>query len=171
MRICTTRAALKQSVKKRHSPAKKLREYALFLQHRQAARFWPARKRRIERGNFILAERELARAGILRRVFRIAGFWNREYRGFTDEETQRDLTRRGLVRVSDFLQELPAGARGRRKVIVAERRIGDDGDTMARAPRNHGVFDRALLQMIEHLVAGDLAFAGHGENFVEVVSI
>ena len=48
----------------------------------------------------------------------------------------------------------------RRKIVVAERRIGDDGDAVPLAPRDHRVLDRALLQMIEHLVAGDLALAG-----------
>ena len=52
---------------------------------------------------------------------------------------------------------------------MAERRIGDDGDAVLLAPRDHRVLDRALLQMIEHLVAGDLALARDIEQFVEIV--
>ena len=54
---------------------------------------------------------------------------------------------------------------------MAERRIGDDGNTVALAPRDHRVLDRALLQMIEHLVAGDLARARDIEQFVKIVCI
>ena len=46
-----------------------------------------------------------------------------------------------------------------RKIIVTERRIGHHRSAVLPAPRNHRVLDRALLQMIEHLVAGDLALA------------
>ena len=54
---------------------------------------------------------------------------------------------------------------------MAERRIGDDGDAMPLAPRDHRVLDRAFLQMIEHLVAGDLALARDIEQFVEIVGV
>ena len=33
------------------------------------------------------------------------------------------------------------------------------------------MLDRALLQMIEHLIARDAAFAGDVENFVEIVGV
>ena len=54
---------------------------------------------------------------------------------------------------------------------MTERRIGDHGDAVLRAPRNHGVLDRALLQMVEYLVTGDLALAGDRQQFVKIVGI
>ena len=74
-----------------------------------------------------------------------------------------------LVRVGDGLQHLAALAARGRKIIMSERRIGDDGDTVLLAPRDDRVLDRALLQMVEHLVAGDLALARDIEQFVEIV--
>ena len=54
---------------------------------------------------------------------------------------------------------------------MAERRIGDDGNAVLLAPRDHRVLDRAFLQMIEHLVAGDLALARDRQQFVEIVGV
>lgn len=54
---------------------------------------------------------------------------------------------------------------------MPERRIGDDGHAMPFAPRDHGVLDRAFLQMIEHLIAGDLPLACDGKQLVEIVLI
>ena len=71
----------------------------------------------------------------------------------------------------DALQDFAALAAGIRKIVVAERRIGDHGDAVFGAPRDHRVFDRAPLQVIEHLVAGDPSLACDFENFVEIVGI
>ena len=87
------------------------------------------------------------------------------------QKSQRDLARRCAVRIGDRLQHLAALAARRRKIIMTERRIGDDGDAMSLAPRDHRMLDRALLQMIEHLIAGDLALARDREQFVEIVGI
>ena len=54
---------------------------------------------------------------------------------------------------------------------MTERRIGDYRDAVLRAPRNNRVLDRAFLQMIEHLVAGDLPFTRDVEKFVEIVGV
>ena len=54
---------------------------------------------------------------------------------------------------------------------MAERRIRDDGDTVLLAPGDDSVLDRALLQMIEHLIAGDLALARDIEQFAEIVAV
>src|SRR6478735_2182270 len=75
------------------------------------------------------------------------------------------------TRVRNRLQRLAGVTVRRRKIIVAERRIGDDGNAVALAPRDHPVFDRALLQMIEHLVAGDLALARDRQQFAEIVGV
>ena len=54
---------------------------------------------------------------------------------------------------------------------MAERRIGDHRDAVLLAPRDHRMLDRALLQMIEHLVAGDLALAGNLQHLVEIIGV
>ena len=42
---------------------------------------------------------------------------------------------------------------------------------MLLAPWEHRVFDRAFLQVIEHLVAGDTALAGDRQHLFEVVGV
>ena len=42
---------------------------------------------------------------------------------------------------------------------------------MFRAPRDHRVLDRAFLQVIEHLIAGDFPLTGDSKKFVEIVGI
>src|SRR5580698_1139835 len=71
----------------------------------------------------------------------------------------------------DGLQYRAAFAARIRKIVVAERRVSDHRDVMLRAPRHHRMLDRAFLQMVEHLVAGDLALACDIEKFVEIASI
>ena len=114
---------------------------------------------------------QIAGSGILCGVLRARRLRNREHRSRAREKRQRDLARGCLVRLRNRLQHLAALAARGRKIIMAERRIGDDGDTVLLAPRDHRVLDRALLQMIEHLVAGDLALARDIEQFVEIVSV
>ena len=80
---------------------------------------------------------------------------NCEDRWLADQEGQRYLPWRGLMRIGDLLQEFAAGRAGRREIIMTERRIGDDVNAMSLASRDHTVFDGALLQMIEYLIAGD----------------
>ncbi|KAG5722849.1 hypothetical protein E4T56_gene18718, partial [Termitomyces sp. T112] len=59
----------------------------------------------------------------------------------------------------------------RRKIVVSERRIGDDGNAMLLAPGHDRMRDGALLQVIEHLVAGDPALAADREQFVQIVGV
>ena len=54
---------------------------------------------------------------------------------------------------------------------MTERRIGDDGDVVFGAPRNHRMLDRALLQMVKNLVAGDFSFARDLKEFIQIVGI
>ena len=138
-------------------------------EHRQAPRFRPARKGLVERGDLGIAQRQIAGSRIVRGVLCARRLRNREHRWRAREKRQRDLTRRCLMGLRDRLQHLAALAARRRKIIMSERRIGDDGDTVSFAPRDHRVLDRALLQMIEHLVAGDLALARDIEQFVEII--
>ena len=75
------------------------------------------------------------------------------------------------MRLGDGLQHLPACS-AVRKIIVPEWAIGDHGDAMLLAPWDHRVLDRALAQMVEHLIAGDLAGSpAIGQHLVEIVDI
>src|SRR4029078_12278050 len=87
------------------------------------------------------------------------------------EKLKRDLTRARLVRVSYRLQHLASLAARRRKFIMAARRIGPDGNAVLLAPRDHGVLDRAFLQVVEHLIASDVALARDIEQLVEIISV
>ncbi len=61
---------------------------------------------------------------------------------------------------ADFLQDAAAGGLWARKVVVAERAVGDHGDTVLLTPRQHSVFDRALAQVVENLVTDETPIAG-----------
>ena len=66
-----------------------------------------------------------------------------------------------MMPVGDFLQHAPSGsARAGKSACVTERAIGDHGDAVLFAPREHRLLDRALAQMIEHLVASRMALPG-----------
>ena len=67
-----------------------------------------------------------------------------------------------LCASSDGLKNIAARAAWRRKIIVTEWQIHIHRDAVLLAPRDHRMFDGALLQMIERLITGDLAFAGEG---------
>ena len=82
---------------------------------------------------------------------------------------QCHLARGRIVRLGD-LGEHPAARRPRTdEAVMPERAVGDDGDAVRLAPRHDGVLDGALLQMVEHLVAGDAAVAGDRPCLVQVV--
>src|SRR5262249_11688338 len=84
---------------------------------------------------------------------------------------QRDLAWRRAMSVGNPLQHLPSLAARRRKFIVTERRIGNNGNAVLPAPWDDRVFDRALFKMIEHLIAGELALTCNVQNFAEIVAI
>ncbi len=75
------------------------------------------------------------------------------------------------MRGGNILQHFATLAARRGEIIVTERRVGDYRCAVLLAPRNHRMLDRALLQMIEHLIAGDLALAGNLEHLVEIVGV
>ena len=72
------------------------------------------------------------------------------------------------MRRGDLGQHPPARAIGARKAAVAERAVIDDRHTVLLAPRDHPVLDAALGEMVEHLVAGDMAVAGDLPHLFEV---
>src|SRR5271157_6435435 len=56
-----------------------------------------------------------------------------------------------------FVRSRPGGLRAG-KAPMAEGAVGGDGDAAPLAPGQHGMFDGALLEMIEDLVAGEAPF-------------
>lgn len=71
----------------------------------------------------------------------------------------------------DLAQHLAARRARCGKAVMPERRIGDDGDAVLLAERDHLVLDRALPQMIKHLVAGDFVFSGDRQRFLEIARV
>ena len=67
------------------------------------------------------------------------------------------MPRRDVVCLRDLLQYANAWGAGTGKIAVPERAVADHGDIVRFAPRQHGVLDRALLQMVEYLIARDVA--------------
>ena len=84
-------------------------------------------------------------------------FGDREERLPPCQKDERHLARGGVARLGDF-GEYPAALRvGSGKATVAERAIPGNGDAMHLAPRQNGVFDQSLLQVIEHPISGETA--------------
>src|SRR5215813_9620041 len=54
---------------------------------------------------------------------------------------------------------------------VARCVLAISASTMPLAPGNHRVLDRALLEVIEHLIAGDPALACNRQHLVEIISV
>jgi hypothetical protein len=57
------------------------------------------------------------------------------------------------------------------KIAVAERTVSRDDDLMLFAPWDDRVFDSALLQMIQKLVADNMAIADHTMGVFQVSDI
>jgi hypothetical protein len=55
-----------------------------------------------------------------------------------------------------------------RKAPVAKRAISSYRDAMLLAPRDHVVFHSTLLQVVEHLIAGEATVAGDAPGLFEV---
>ena len=66
---------------------------ALPLQHRQAPRFRPARKCRVQQRDLAFVQRQFSRRRIVRGMFRRRGLWNCKHRGIARQKAQGDLTR------------------------------------------------------------------------------
>src|SRR3954469_21849360 len=120
-----------------------------------------ARESRVDPRNLCLAQPQLPGCGILRRMRRIARLRNREKRRVPHKKSQRDLPRACAMRRGDICESTAAFRCRVRKIVVAERAVADERNIMDGAPGEHRVLHCSLLQMIENLVAGDLAFAGH----------
>jgi hypothetical protein len=127
------------------------------------------RERFVNKLELAFSQFQISRARIFGGMRRTGGFGNRKQRGTTDQEAERDLAGSCVVRRSDFAQYAASGcARAGKGSRMPEGAVAHDGDTVLLAPGNHGMLDRPVLQMVEHLVAGDSAFAGDAHGFVEV---
>src|SRR5690606_35224212 len=126
------------------------------LNHRQAFRS-PERKGLVEPSDLGVGELQFARAGIVGGMGSTRRLRYGEDRTPPREEGKRHLPRRRAMRGGDLLQDPPAGRRRAREVAVPERAVGNDRHGVLLAPGDDRVFYGALLQMVEHLVAGDPA--------------
>src|ERR1700693_4772517 len=94
-------------------------------------------------------------AGVFSDVLWSRSLGDRENRRTPYEKAQRDLARSSAMRLGDLLQHATTGGAQARKAPMTERAIGDYGYAVLLAPRDHCVLNRALLQVIENLVARD----------------
>src|SRR5450631_1983772 len=53
----------------------------------------------------------------------------------------------------------------------SERSVCDDGSPVLFTPWQHGVLDRALLQVIQHLIAGGVRRSGDRRHLLKVVYV
>jgi hypothetical protein len=83
------------------------------------------------------------------------------------QERERDLARCGTELVRDRLE----CRRLRKPSAAPERAISDDGDSVRCAPRRDALLDRALVQVIEDLVACELAGSDDRERLVEIIIV
>src|SRR5579859_3603899 len=79
--------------------------------------------------------------------------------------------RRRLARFGDLAEHASARRPGGRETAGAERAVGDERDLVARAPWQDRVLDAALVEVIEHLIAGDLAGSGDRQRLVELADV
>src|SRR4030066_1515723 len=79
--------------------------------------------------------------------------------------------RRGAPGGGDLLEDPPARARRRREATRPEGAVARDGGRVDLAPGDDGVLDGALLQMIEHLIAGEPARPGDAEGLIELPGV
>jgi hypothetical protein len=116
-------------------------------------------KSAVDRVDVAVVEPQVAGTGVLFGVLDRRGFRDRERAGIAGEKRQDHLMRRRAVLRGNRLDR--ARTRSIRPVTAAERRVGDDRDSMLAAERQLVLLDGAFAQIVEHLVARDrLAFEG-----------
>src|SRR5262245_56526613 len=55
-----------------------------------------------------------------------------------------------------------------RKAAVTKRTVADHGDTVLLAPGKHGMLDGTLLEMVENLIADQVALTSNLDNLFQV---
>src|SRR3569623_2055665 len=140
-------------------------------QHRQMTRLPPARERLVDLRDLGGTQRQSTCPGVVGCMCGRRRFWNRHHGWRAGENRQRHLTRGRAMCIGNLLQHQPAFGFRRRKIIVPKRRISRHRDAMRLAPWDHRMLDGALLQMIKHLIAGDVALACNVINLLQIVGI
>src|ERR1044072_4209167 len=138
------------------------------LQRGKLAGAWAARDGFGDPRQFGLGQVEVAGVIFLFGMFGAAGLWDRESKRPTQQEPQRYLSRGRAVCVGDLLQHATALRARAGEFPVTERTVCDDGDAVLPTPGEHGVFNGALLQMVENLIAGYVARADDLESLFEI---
>src|SRR5690606_17613119 len=127
-------------------------------------------KRGLERRDVLRVEHELRGGGVLADVLDVRGLRDGEHSRPAREERERHLARRDRVALGHALQGLAARPAGRKR-RAPEGRVADDGDAVRGAERDDRVLDRALAQVIKHLIARDAIRAGEREGHRELVLV
>lgn len=113
-------------------------------------------------------EGEIGGRGVLGEVIGVAGFGDNEGARPAEQEAKGDLPGSGAEVTGDGGQGAAAAGVGRGEVAVAIGAVGDQGGFVRGAPGQDGVFDGALLRVIEHLIADGGVERGH---FIQVIDI
>src|ERR1700742_4819886 len=111
---------------------------------------------------------EVASPGVFSGVLRGGGLGNCKKRRPPHQEPQRYLARRDVVRGGDLFEDAATSCARAGKVSMTKWTVSDDGNIVRFAPGQHGVFNGALLQMVEHLIAGHMALACNLQSFFKV---
>ena len=75
------------------------------------------------------------------------------------------------MRLRDLLEQAPTRSPRPGKIIMTEGAVGNHGDAVLFAPGDHAVLDRALLQMVENLVACEMTIAGDPQDRFEFTHV
>src|SRR5438067_5766657 len=143
-------------------------EFALQLYHRQRAPLGAERKGGVDYRDLGRGKNEIAGAGVFLCMPNTRRFGNRKHRIPPGEKSERRLACGCAMRLGDLGEHAAAVAAGIGKVTVAEGTVGDDSHPFSFAPRYDRVLDCPLLEVIKHLVAGDLSCPGDFERCVEI---
>lgn len=134
---------------------------ANLLQHGDLGWSGTSRERSVYSIDFGFGQSEIAGPGVFGSVFGTGSLGDREQCGRPHQKSERDLMWSCRVRGGDLLKHaIAVGARSW-KAPVSERAVGNDGDAVPLAPRDHGVLYGALLQVVKNLVAGQSVSAGN----------
>src|SRR5262249_27235970 len=138
------------------------------LQHRKRAGTLAKGKCPVDPREFGFSQPEVPGPCVLGGVVGARGLWDREEGWPPRQESERYLARCRVVRGGDLLQHAASGRVRAGEAALTERRVADHWDVMPLAPRQHVMLDRALLQMVEDLIAYGPAFDSEFPDFFQV---
>ncbi len=125
----------------------------------------------VDAGDLGCAEHQGASAGVVLGMRRAHGLGDDEHARLAQQKGQRHMARRGAVDSGNVGQSTATGRCRLGKLAVPKGAIGHHGHAVLPAPGHDGVFDGALAQVLEHLVAGDATGADHGQRLLQVVHV